>query len=96
MNNDKYRLTTDLVGNCFIRSDDFVAGMFDSANIKQVVRVIDELNRINKEKEKLESEINMLRNIIGRNYIDEVTHRIKYDNSIISAKSKWLIRKSRQ
>ena len=46
MSEGRFELHTDLVGNCFIVSNNKKFGMFDKLERKQVIRVIEELNKL--------------------------------------------------
>ena len=43
---EKYRLTTDIMGNCGIRSEDSNFGLFNKMDKDQVIRVIAKLNEM--------------------------------------------------
>lgn len=75
----QYNLATDIVGNCFIEGSSVKFGMFDKMEEGQVIRIIEELNRLYDENEQLKRELQNIYNMATLNKAISIIEA-KYDN----------------
>lgn len=81
----KFKLTTDVVGNCFINSPGIRFGMFDKLEKEQVSSVIDFLNKQDEIINRLEKENYQLKEIINKNQFNKALAQRAYNEMMNNA-----------